>query len=142
MLNPREGLLLYTDGSYGKLLGTGGWAWLGVDSEENEFDSGGVLPPTTSNRMELEAAIRGLNSLYESYGPCPIELVSDSMYMVMGCKDRDRKRVANLDLWERLDRAVDQHEEVAFRHVRGHVGLGWNEVANDMAIKARKETSV
>lgn len=138
-LNPNNALLVYTDGSYTN-KGPGGWSWVAVDGfGGHESDSGFVPPPTTNNRMEMMAQVEALHALYEAYGDCEIEIVSDSQYVVFGCQDPLRARNVNIDLWDELDAVVKLHDHVQWRHVRGHVGVKWNELADKLAVKARKE---
>jgi ribonuclease HI len=111
-----------------------------VDAFDGQkFDSGFLPPPTTNNRAEMYAQYAALESLYETYGPCELEIVSDSQYVVLGCQNLSRKRNVNHDLWELLDKYVGLHNHVQWRHVRGHVGVKWNEYVDVLAVKARKE---
>jgi ribonuclease HI len=103
------------------------------------YESGFVPPPTTNNRMELYAQIAALQDLHSSYGPCEIEIVSDSAYVVLGCQDHTRQRVVNNDLWDQLDLLVKFHIHVQWRHVRGHKQVKYNELADQLAVKAKKE---
>lgn len=138
-LNPTNGLLVYTDGAYSP-KGPGGWAWVGVDGFNGVwFDSGFVPPPTTNNRMEMQAQMYALRELHNLHGPCEIEVVSDSAYVVLGCQFPERKRNVNNDLWEELDRLVNLHIHVQWRHVRGHKQVKFNELADELAVKAKKE---
>lgn len=138
-LNPTDGLLVYTDGSYAN-GGPGGWAWVAVDIHGGrEYEADFLPPPTTNNRAEMYAQYAALSSLLEAYGPCEIEIVSDSQYVVLGCQDPTRKRNVNVDLWDQLDQLVEQHVHVQWRHVRGHVGVKLNEFVDELAVKARKE---
>lgn len=138
-LIPTDGLLVYTDGSYSN-KGPGGWAWVAVDLHGNhEFNSGFLEPPTTNNRAEMQAHVSALIDLWLKYGPCEMEIVSDSAYVVLGCQNPDRKRNVNTDLWELVDNYRTLHAHVQWRHVRGHVGVKWNEFVDKLAVKARKE---
>ncbi|MDB5280839.1 MAG: ribonuclease [Ferruginibacter sp.] len=138
-LNPTKGLLVYTDGSYSN-GGPGGWSWVAVDGfGEHEHDAGFIPPPTTNNRMEMEAQVQALDTLYAKYGACEMEIVSDSQYVVLGCQYPERARNANADIWARIETSAQLHDHVQWRHVRGHVGVKWNELADTLAVKARKE---
>lgn len=142
MLNPTDGLLAYTDGSYCN-KGPGGWAWVAVDAFGGQAsDSGFVPPPTTNNRMEMYAQYQALMTLWQDYGPCEIEVVSDSAYVVLGAQDRNRKRNANVELWNDLDSAVSLHLHVQWRHIRGHIGVTYNELADELAVKARRSHAI
>ena len=110
---------------------------------EKELSQGYVR--TTNNRMELMAAIVGLEALNR---PCMVELYSDSKYLVdafnQGWIDNwianDWKRkatgpVKNVDLWKRLLKAMNIHK-VDFIWVKGHDGHPENERCDKLAVKA------
>ena len=80
---------------------------------------------TTNNRMELMAAIAGLEALNR---PCKIELYSDSKYLTDAFKK-------NIDLWKRLLKAKEQHQ-VTFIWVKGHAGHPQNERCDQLATTA------
>lgn len=136
MLDPVDGIAVYTDGAYSKVFG-GGWAWIALDGVSDEVltDSGGESP-ATSNRMELLAAIMALTSLHKELGPCGVLVRSDSSYLVLGCRDTTRARNANQDLWQRLDNAIQLHRLVVWEHIRGHQGNKYNEMADGLAKSA------
>ena len=138
---------IYTDGAArGNPDGPGGY---GVVLEF--VDSAGVLHVrelsqgyirTTNNRMELMAAIVGLEALKE---PCEVRLVSDSKYLVDAVqkgwlagwqannwKKADRKPVLNPDLWKRLLVQLDRHN-VTFEWIKGHAGHPFNERCDMLA---------
>ena len=71
---------IFTDGACKGNPGPGGWGvLLRIGSHEKELSGG--EPDTTNNRMELTAAIKGLNALIE---PCAVDLYSDSKYVLDG----------------------------------------------------------
>ena len=84
---------------------------------------------TTNNRMELLAAIRGLNGLRE---PCAVTLYSDSTY-VIGMGMGHSRAVRNLDLVAALRQAVQRHTRVTFHHIPGHSGQAENERVDTLA---------
>ena len=104
----------------------------------------GAEPHTTNNRMELTAAIRGLEALRR---PCQVRLVTDSQYVRNGVtrwlarwktedwRRADRKPVKNVDLWRRLDDAARRHE-IRWEWVKGHSGHPDNERADRLAREA------
>ncbi|MBV9859728.1 MAG: ribonuclease HI, partial [Alphaproteobacteria bacterium] len=104
-------------------------------------------PLTTNNRMELMAAIRGLEALTR---PCRARLHTDSQYVrdgitrwlpgwkARGWRTADKKPVKNQDLWDRLDRAAARHA-VEWLWVRGHAGHPENERADALARAAIAE---
>lgn len=131
---------LYTDGACRGNPGRGGWGAILVYGKHERELSGGE-PNTTNNRMELMAAIAGLEALKE---PCAVTLYSDSKYLVdafllgwveswkaAGWK-RGRDELKNPDLWERLYALTEVHK-VAFVWVKGHNGHDYNERCDALA---------
>lgn len=137
----REATII-TDGSADNTRGTGGWcAIIKVGSSLTEIT--GWEESTTSNRMELMAAIQGLRHLKF---PTKVHLVSDSTYMLKTLRNKwyerwfeeEQLHRPNLDLWHNLVGLVNFHE-VEFTKVKGHSGHYWNDRADTLAKKARKE---
>jgi ribonuclease HI len=101
----------------------------------------GGEPDTTNNRMELMAAIKGLESLTRG---CKVRVTTDSVYVRSGItewlpnwkkrgwKTAAGKPVKNLDLWQRLDQAAQAHD-VSWHWVKGHSGHPENERADALA---------
>jgi cyclic pyranopterin phosphate synthase len=122
-----EQIHIYTDGSCQGNPGPGGWAAIirrnGQDTELAGHEDG-----TTNNRMEVMAAIKGLETTPEDSN---VTLYSDSQYLV-NTMTRGWKRRANVDLWNRLDTLVAQRN-VAWEWVRGHMGHPENERADQLA---------
>ena len=116
---------------------------------EREFSQG--YKKTTNNRMELMAAIVGLEALNK---PCEVELYSDSKYLVdafdknwldswikNGWKTAGKKPVKNKDLWIRLIEAKKDHK-VHFNWVKGHDGHPENERCDKLATTAADGTEL
>lgn len=141
---------IYTDGSArGNPDGPGGYGTIlhytdprGV-LHEREFSQGYIR--TTNNRMELMAAITGLEALTK---PCQVELYSDSKYLTdafnqkwidswirKGWKRGKNEPVKNVDLWQRLLAAMEGHQ-VTFIWVKGHDGHPLNERCDRLATTA------
>lgn len=134
---------MYTDGACKGNPGPGGWGVLmryqGV--EKRLF---GAEKLTTNNRMELMAAIKGLEALKRSH---PVDLYTDSQYLKKGMMEwrfqwkrsnwRNSKKepVKNADLWQRLDELAGQYE-IHWHWVRGHTGHPENEEADRLANQA------
>ncbi len=140
---------IFTDGSAkGNPDGPGGYGAVlrFVDSKgtvhEKELSQGYVR--TTNNRMELMAAIAGLEALNR---PCKVTLTSDSAYLVKAFNEgwlnnwiadgwkRKKEPVKNVDLWKRLLAAAKQHE-VTWVWVKGHAGNPLNERCDKLATSA------
>ena len=141
---------IYTDGSArGNPDGPGGYGTILVyiDSQgsEHKKELSAGYKKTTNNRMELLAAIVGLEALNR---PCKVKLYSDSQYLVKafnehwidswikkGWKRGKNEPVKNVDLWKRLMKAKEQHE-VEFIWVKGHAGHEQNERCDELATTA------
>lgn len=97
---------IFCDGSCSGNPGPGGWAAvLTVPGETNVKIVSGSTDQTTSNRMELTAAIEGLKALHSL---CEVEIVSDSTYLCH-TMTKNWKRRANHDLWDLLDALVSTY---------------------------------
>jgi ribonuclease HI len=101
-------------------------------------EADGVPPPTTNNRMELTAVWKALEGLHTRVGPCEMEIVSDSKYVVLGLMYPERKRNVNHDLWDKIEDAQGLHSHVQYRHIRGHKGIKYNEAADKLAVQAKR----
>ncbi|MEY8516151.1 ribonuclease HI [Lachnospiraceae bacterium 29-84] len=141
---------IYTDGAArGNPDGPGGYgavlAYMDPKGRIYKKEISAGYKKTTNNRMELMAAIRGLQELNR---PCRVELYSDSKYLVdafnqgwisgwleKGWKKADGKPVKNIDLWQELLRAVAPHK-VRFIWVKGHDGHVMNERCDKLATAA------
>ena len=118
---------IYTDGSCQGNPGRGGWAAI-IWHEGSKRVLSGHEEKTTNNRMELMAAIRGLEEVPQG---SLVTVFSDSQYLVY-TMTRGWKRQANRDLWARLDELIAEWK-VGWQWVRGHAGHPENEEANTLA---------
>ena len=127
-------ITIYTDGSCLDNPGPGGWGFVILGQRDDEPRRlSGHEPDTTNNRMELTAAIKGLEAAPTG---APVVLYSDSTYLV-NTMTKNWKRRVNQDLWEQLD-ALAAKRTVAWRWVQGHAGNRWNEEADRLAVGAMK----
>ena len=132
---------IYSDGS-GTSAGPGGYgAILRYGAHEKELS--GFEPEATSQRMELLAAIHGLEALQ---GPQKVHLFSDSQYLVRGMNEwlqgwvRNGRldtpgALANQDLWQQL-LTLSQKHRISWEWVRGHAGHPFNERCDRLARQA------
>ncbi|HEY6565507.1 MAG TPA: ribonuclease HI, partial [Pirellulaceae bacterium] len=139
---------LFTDGGCSGNPGPGGWAFiLRHVPTGKELEGSGAEPHTTNNRMELTAVVKGLEALKHR---CRVELISDSSYVGKGLtewmprwkqngwrrKEGGRfKPVLNVELWQRLDELVSQHE-LKYTWIAGHSGHAENERCDALAVAA------
>ena len=131
---------IFSDGACKGNPGPGGWgALLRFGAHEKELCGGEAH--TTNNRMELMAVIQALEALKR---PVPVRVVTDSQYLRQGItqwlprwkrngwRTANRQPVKNQDLWERLDRALGEHQ-IEWHWVKGHAGHPGNERADALA---------
>jgi len=133
-------VMIYTDGACSGNPGPGGWGAL-LQFGEHERELKGGERNTTNNRMELTAAIAALETLKRA---CKVQLHTDSTYLRDGmtCWIHNWKRngwrttankpVKNLDLWQRLDKAIQRHD-IEWHWIKGHAGDPGNEAADALA---------
>ena len=141
---------IYTDGACRGNPGPGGYgvilsSMVGEKVYQKELSAG--YRSTTNNRMEVLAAITGLEALKV---PCKVKLYSDSQYLVKAFEEkwidkwqandwfRDKKRkekAKNVDLWQRLLAAMEPHE-VTFICVKGHAENEFNNRCDEPAVQA------
>ena len=133
---------IYTDGACRGNPGIGGWGvYIEYGETIKELYGGEEL--TTNNKMELTAAIKGLEALNTK---CQVNLITDSKYVMDGIngwingwkknnwKNSQKKDVKNKDLWIQLDKLNSLHE-VKRSWVKGHSGHFQNEKADQLANK-------
>ncbi|WP_457572927.1 ribonuclease HI [Desulfolithobacter sp.] len=137
---------IYIDGACRGNPGPGGWGVL-LRYKSNEKRLKGAEFEATNNRMELTAAIMALEALRR---PCQVRITTDSQYVLKGItewlpnwkrrnwKTADKKPVKNVDLWQRLDEAIQTHQ-VEWIWVRGHNGHPENELVDQLANHAIDE---
>ena len=140
---PLPEVTIYTDGACEPNPGPGGWAAILRYGTYEKIISGGE-PHTTSNRMELQAAIAALEALNQ---PCRVEFYTDSQYLQQGIttwlpqwlergwRKSDHKPVLNADLWQKLYALTLQHE-IHWHWIRGHSNDPQNERVNRLAYRA------
>lgn len=147
-LGVKVSIKIYTDGACKGNPGPGGWGVLLRYKGQEKTLRGGEAH-TTNNRMELMAAIKGLEALKR---PCAVELYTDSQYLRQGMTDwlsnwkkngwRNSKKepVKNADLWIILDELASRHQ-ISWHWVKGHSGHVENDLVDALANQAIEELS-
>jgi len=132
---------IYTDGACSGNTGIGGWGCVIIKNAEKPIFLNGGENYTTNNRMELIAAIKGLNYFREENN---ITIVTDSKYLKDGIeswienwkkngwKTASKKPVKNKELWLTLDLEISKHN-ISWEWVKGHAGDEYNEKADFLA---------
>ena len=137
---------IYTDGGSRGNPGIGGWgAFVSISSKKHELY--GSEQETTNNRMELTAAIKGLEFCEQS---AQVSVYTDSTYVRDGItkwisnwkrngwRTAAKKPVKNQDLWQMLD-VQTQRLNVSWHWVKGHDGHEGNERADALCNRAMDE---
>ena len=141
---------IYTDGACVGNPGPGGWAAIVLlENEKKELFGGERL--TTNNRMELIAAIKGLEYCAKQEEKQPsskhVRIFTDSTYVKEGItvwinsweknnwKTADKKNVKNVDLWKKL-KDLTKSNQVEWNWVKGHSEDPLNDLADKLAKKA------
>ena len=143
-------ITIYTDGACVGNPGPGGWAAIVLLENEKKELFGGERS-TTNNRMELIAAIKGLEFCAKQEEKQPslkhVKIFTDSTYVKEGItvwinsweknnwKTADKKNVKNIDLWKRLKELVKSNR-VEWNWVKGHSEDPMNDLADKLAKKA------
>ncbi len=144
-------VVIYTDGACSGNPGRGGWGTVVLaDGQEKHLSGGEKL--TTNNRMELMAAIEGLEYVLEhaELTGRPVTMICDSQYVKNGIqswikswkkngwKTASKEPVKNKDLWLELDEAAGKLN-IEWRWVKGHAGNKYNEICDQLAVAAAKK---
>jgi ribonuclease HI len=138
---------IYTDGACSGNPGSGGYGVVLVYNQHRKELSGGFRL-TTNNRMEMMAAIVGLEALTMK---CSVTLYTDSRYLVdamtkgwakkwkaNGWKRNQKEMAKNPDLWQILLDLCQQHQ-VEFVWIKGHNGHEENEYCDQLAVRASQQ---
>lgn len=140
---------IYTDGSCLGNPGPGGYGVV-IEYGPHRKELSGGYRLTTNNRMELLAAIKGLQALKR---PCRVILTTDSQYLRQGIQQwihnwkrngwrtSARSPVKNADLWQQLDQ-VAQFHDIQWNWVKAHQGHPQNERCDDLARAAAGQSEL
>jgi ribonuclease HI len=147
MVDEKKEVVMYTDGACEPNPGAGGYGVV-LLSENRRKEISGSFRRTTNNRMEIYAAIAGLEVL--KY-PCRVTIYSDSQYLVSAITEgwvekwksrnwwrTNKEQAINVDLWERLSALCETHE-VNFMWVKGHSGNPENERCDKLSYAALRQ---
>ena len=143
MIHKDEKIIIFTDGASKGNPGPGGYGAVVVFPEGKVKELGGFEKNTTNNRMELMGAVKALEQI--SSQPATLTTVyTDSKYLINGMtgwifswqkngwKTKDKKDVANQELWEKLSELA-AGKKINWHYVGGHVGIAGNERCDEIA---------
>jgi ribonuclease HI len=138
-------VIIYTDGACENNPGKGGWGTI-LMYNGHKKEMSGAEHLTTNNKMEMQAAIQGLQALNR---PCIVELYSDSAYLINGMNNwmrnwkrngwetKDGEEVKNIDEWQELD-SLNSIHKVTWIKVKGHSDNEYNNRCDQLAVQARR----
>lgn len=140
---------LWTDGGCNNKTGIGAWAFVAVSNDEFEHQEVASYCETTSNRMEMMAAISALKWSRLNRPEYKVTLCSDSRYLLNipswavkwkenGWRSSTGKSVKNQDLVKELLFEVENANNYSYEWIPGHDGIMWNEHADQLATIASK----
>ena len=152
-------MIFYVDGACsgnGSTYATGGFGVVGLIDNVGVYYYEEESKETTNNREELKAILHVMKNfgvqekifeeLPEEYYPI---VYSDSAYSVNTLNDwmfkwanrkwlkSDNKTPENLDIIKKYYELYQQGYRIDLRKVAGHSGNYWNEVADQMAVRAK-----
>jgi ribonuclease HI len=145
MTKKQPEVIIYTDGACKNNPGIGGWGAV-ISFGRHRKELSGSEEKTTNNRMEMMAAIKGLQALKK---PCSITLNTDSKYLCdafrqnwfskwkkNGWKTSKGTKVLNQDLWGELLEQNAKHT-IKWKWVKGHSDNEENNCCDRLAVEAR-----
>jgi ribonuclease HI len=136
-------IIIYTDGAARGNPGPAGWGVILINGKKI-IEIGGASKHATNNQMELAGPIEALKYLLKNKVKMPIEIFSDSKYVILGItewifnwqknnwRNAAKKPVLNKELWEELYK-LSQQFKIKWTYVEGHMGNKHNERADEIA---------
>lgn len=133
--------VIYTDGAYSAKRNQGGVGIVILRDGQllQKFNKG--YKNTTNNRMELKAVVWALKAVQKEIDS--LTIYSDSMY-VIGCATLGWKRKKNQLEWLLYDEEFERAQKlvknpIEFVHVKGHNGDKYNEICDNLAVRASQQ---
>ncbi|MEO5635152.1 MAG: ribonuclease HI [Candidatus Paceibacterota bacterium] len=136
-------IIIYTDGAAKGNPGRAGWGAIIID-RDRIIELGGKEGHATNNMMELTAPIEALKFLKNKKSTLPVEIVSDSKYVILGItewignwqknnwRNAAKKPVLNRELWEKLYELTEEIKP-KWTYVKGHNEDKYNDRADLIA---------
>lgn len=133
--------VIYTDGAYSSSRNQGGIGIVVLRDKEKVFHYSKGFRGTTNNQMELIAVMTALQAIKSPINS--LTIYTDSMY-VKGCATLGWKRKKNVELWIKFDKVFEKaqalvKEPIHIEHVKGHADNVYNNLCDEIAVKASQE---
>lgn len=148
----KDKVIIYTDGAARGNPGPAGWGAV-IMYDGKKYEIGGRSNHATNNQMELSAPIEAFKFIKSKNINLPIEIFSDSKYVILGItewitnwmknnwRNAAKKPVVNRELWEELY-VLNQEMNPKWHYVEGHNGDMNNERADIIATSFADNESV
>jgi ribonuclease HI len=139
----KDKVVIYTDGAARGNPGRAGWGTILIFGKEI-VEIGGSAKHATNNQMELTAPIEALRYVQKNKIDMPMEVFSDSKYVILGItewifnwqknnwRNAAKKPVLNKELWEELYKLSKQFK-IKWTYVEGHADNKYNNRADEIA---------
>ena len=136
-------IAVYVNGVIVSPPNTGGWGIYAKSSDNTILQLSGYHPDSTSNRMELTAAVNAIKKLAINNH---LNIISNSKYLIDGMnswlpnwvkngwKNSDGKPILNKDLWKQLD-SLNQKHSVSWSWISTKDGGHGSKMAYKLAHK-------
>lgn len=151
-----KNLSFYTDGAYSYKTEIGGWSCICVENDEIIQSLKGNEPYSSNNRMELMGFLTALeiiniNKMYNINAKIYVDsayisnCINSKWYLTWlknGWKTADRQNVKNKDLWSKIIALyikLVNRCQIEVIKVKSHSNNLYNQMADALAVKARKE---
>ncbi len=149
--NPTEPLQVYTDGSFDKMSGQGGWAFVVMENGAKIHEVCGRQIGTSSNGFEVLAAVKAIEWIETAAAGTEVVLWTDSFHVMDGCHrwrriwrtngwkrivsnaHARRRKIPDADLWRQLDALFERNSHVQLKWCKGHAETLGNRRADMLA---------
>lgn len=146
-----EPLQVYTDGSFDKESGQGGWAFVVMDNGVKIHEVCGRQTGTSNNSFEVLAAVRAVEWIESTTADREVVLWTDSFHVMDGCHrwrkiwrtngwkrivsnaHARRRSIPDADLWQQLDALLESNSHVQLKWCKGHAETLGNRRADMLA---------
>lgn len=141
----------YTDGSFDAASRSGGWAFVVYEGERQLYADCGKGAGTSSNTFEVLAVLNAMAWIAAEAPARSVTLWTDGAQVIEGCRrwraiwrtngwkritsnpHARRRPINDMEIWQQLDRLLEQHPNVVVEWCKGHSGVAGNELADILA---------
>ncbi|MBB5574394.1 MULTISPECIES: ribonuclease H family protein [Rhizobium] len=146
-----DALHTYTDGSFDAASRSGGWAFVVYERDRQLYADYGNGIGTSNNTFEVLAVLNAMAWIAAEAPARSVTLWTDAVHVIEGCcrwraiwrtngwkritpnPHARRRPINDMEIWQQLDRLLDQRPNVVVKWCKGHSGAGGNELADTLA---------